>query len=180
MGTRGAGPPFSAQHYQTGATIPEDLFQKLVKARTYRGANAQMRQLGFGFVDLEAASPRVRSYPRMGEDGAAVCRYLRDILQQFNPAALPEGYAMIAAFTHLFASPVGYGAGYYSYKWAEVLDADAFTRFRMEGIFSREAGGAFRENILSKGDSADPAELYRRFMGRDPDPNALLARSGLQ
>jgi oligopeptidase A len=71
---------------------------------------------------------------------------------------------MIAAFTHLFASPVGYGAGYYSYKWAEVLDADAFTRFRQSGIFSSE----------------DPAELYRRFMGRDPDPNALLERAGLK
>jgi len=162
-----------ATHYQTGATIPEELFQKLVAARTYRGANAQMRQLGFGFVDLKLH----RDYDA-ARDGD-VCRYARAILQQFNPAPLPEDYSMIAAFTHLFASPVGYGAGYYSYKWAEVLDADAFTRFRVEGIFSREAGGAFRENILSKGDSADPAELYRRFMGRDPDPNALLARSGL-
>jgi len=162
-----------ARHYRTGAAIPEDLFRKMVGARTYRGANAQMRQLGFGFVDLKLH----RDYDP-ARDGD-VCRYARSILQQFNPATLPEDYSMIAAFTHLFASPVGYGAGYYSYKWAEVLDADAFTRFRTEGIFSREAGGAFRENILSQGDSADPAELYRRFMGRDPDPNALLQRSGL-
>ncbi len=163
-----------ARHYQTGAAIPEDLFRKMVGARTYRGANVQMRQLGFGFVDLKLH----REYDPV-RDGD-VFRYARTILQQFNPAPLPEDYAMIAAFTHLFASPVGYGAGYYSYKRAEVLDADAFTRFRNEGIFSREAGSAFRKYILSKGDSADPADLYRMFMGRDPDPNALLARSGLQ
>jgi oligopeptidase A len=162
-----------ARHYQTGEPIPEDLFQKMKRARTFRAANAQMRQLGFGFIDL---SLHTRYQPARDGD---VMAYSRAILQQYSPAPLPDNHAMIAAFTHLFASPVGYGAGYYSYKWAEVLDADAFTRFRDQGIFSREVGSSFRGEILSKGDSDDPAELYRRFMSRDPDPNALLVRSGL-
>lgn len=162
-----------ARHYQTGEGIPDELLQKMARARTYRGANAQMRQLGFGYVDLKLH--REYSPDRDGD----VILYARNALQPFSAAKFPENYAMIAGFTHLFSSPVGYGAGYYSYKWAEVLDADAFTRFRDEGIFSPEAGQAFREHILSKGDSEDPAELYRRFMGRDPDPDALLLRSGL-
>jgi len=162
-----------ARHWETGEPVPEDLFQKMKRARTFRAANAQMRQLGFGFVDLLL---HTRYAPE--RDGDLV-DYTRRVLQEFTPAPLPPQHAMIAAFTHLFGSPVGYGAGYYSYKWAEVLDADAFTRFRDLGIFSREVGTAFRQKILSKGDSEDPADLYRAFMGRDPDPNALLVRSGL-
>jgi oligopeptidase A len=162
-----------ARHYETGAPIPDDLFQKMKRARTFRAANGQMRQLGFGFIDLNV---HVRYDAQ--RDGDPV-QYARRILQGFSPAPLPAEHAMLAAFTHLFSSPVGYGAGYYSYKWAEVLEADAFTRFRDGGIFSREIGTSFRGEILSKGDSEDPAELYRHFMGRDPDPNALLQRSGL-
>ncbi|MFY9726936.1 MAG: M3 family metallopeptidase [Bryobacteraceae bacterium] len=162
-----------ARHWETGQPVPHELFEKMRRARTFRAANQQMRQLGFGYIDLLL---HVRYSPE--RDGDAV-EYTRRILQEFTPAPLPPAHATIAAFTHLFASPVGYGAGYYSYKWAEVLEADAFTRFRDHGIFSREVGDEFRRNILSRGDSADPAELYRAFMGRDPDPRALLIRNGL-
>jgi oligopeptidase A len=162
-----------ARHYQTGEPIPDDLFQKMLRARNFRSANAQMRQLGFGFMDLAL---HIDYSPE--RDGDAI-DYTRGILQQYAPAPLPPDHAMAAAFTHLFSSPVAYGAGYYSYKWAEVLDADAFTRFRTRGIFSPEVGAEFRDAILARGDSQDPAELYRKFMGRDPDPNALLERSGL-
>ena len=162
-----------ARHYQTGDRVPEDLFQKMKRARTFRAANAQMRQLGFGTVDLKL---HIEYLPDRDGD---VMTFANGIMQQFAAAKLPPDYAMIASFTHLFASPVGYGAGYYSYKWAEVLDADAFSRFRAEGIFSPRVGGEFRERILARGDSEDPAELYRSFMGRDPDESALLERSGL-
>ncbi len=162
---------FLARHWETGATIPEELFQKMKLAKTFRAANSQMRQLGCGFVDL--------ALHREFDFSTGVITYARTILEKFAAAPLPTDYAMIAAFTHLFGSPVGYGAGYYSYKWAEVLDADAFTRFRKEGVFSESAGRDFREKILARGDSEDPALLYRSFMGRDPDPNALLERNGL-
>ncbi len=162
-----------ARHYETGEPVPEALYRNMRRARTFRAANAQMRQLGFGFADLAL---HTRYSPEKDGD---VIEYARNIFQKFSPARLPSDFAMLAAFTHLFADPVGYGAGYYSYKWSEVLDADAFTRFRAGGIFSREIGREFREKILARGDSEDPADLYRLFMGRDPDPNALLERLGL-
>jgi oligopeptidase A len=143
------------------------------RAKNFRAATFQMRQLSFGILDLKLH----REYDP-ARDGDLVA-YARRIMQPMSAAALPDDYAMIASFTHLFADPVGYGAGYYSYKWAEVLDADAFSRFRAEGIFNPRTGGEFRDRILARGDSADPAELYRQFMGRDPDAEALLKRSGL-
>ncbi|HXN46163.1 MAG TPA: M3 family metallopeptidase [Bryobacteraceae bacterium] len=163
-----------ASHYETGAPIPEDLFAKMKRARTFRSANAQMRQLGFAFLDL-----RLHTLYSPSSDGDVI-EYSRRLLGPFSPAPLPPEHATVASFTHLFANPVGYGAGYYSYKWAEVLDADAFTRFRSLGILSGEAGREFREKILARGDSEEPSVLYRDFMGRDPDPEALLARAGLK
>ncbi|MFN9461164.1 MAG: M3 family metallopeptidase [Acidobacteriota bacterium] len=162
-----------ARHHETGAPIPEELFNKMKRARTFRAANAQMRQLSFGIVDLT-----LHTTYSAATDGDVVA-YSRRLLAPFSPTPLPPEHAMINSFTHLFANPVGYAGGYYSYKWSEVLDADAFSRFRAEGVFSAEAGLDFRHQILGKGDSEDPAELYRNFMGRDPDPRALLVRSGL-
>ncbi len=162
-----------ARHWETGRPIPEDLFRRMRQARTFRAANAQMRQLGFAVLDLAL---HARYQPDRDPDPV---EYGRRILQQFSPAPLPEDHALATSFTHLFAEPVGYAAGYYSYKWAEVLDADAFTRFRREGILSPAVGRDFREKILSQGDAEDPAVLFRQFMGRDPDPTALLERLGL-
>ena len=162
-----------ARHYQTGEPIPAALFEKMKRARTFRGANIQMRQLGLGLVDLKLH----REFH--GQGSQDVISFARDILAKFTPAPLPADYAMIAGFTHLFSSPIAYGSGYYSYKWAEVLDADAFTRFQREGIFNTQTGTDYRRHILERGDSEDPALLYRSFMGRDPDANALLERLGL-
>lgn len=161
-----------ARHYQTGEPIPDLLFEKLIQAKNYWAANLGMRQLSFGMLDL---SLHIHYAPTDGD----VVSYARQIMQPFVPAPLPEDYAFVAGFAHLFGHPVGYAAGYYSYKWSEVLDADAFSRFKSEGIFNRQTGQDFISHILSKGNSTDPAELFRRFLGRDPDPKALLARSGL-
>ena len=162
-----------ARHWQTGEPMPEELFRRMRAARTFRAANAQMRQLGFATVDLAL---HIDYDP--ARDGDPVS-YANRILRDFSPAPLPDDYAMLASFTHLFADPTGYGAGYYSYKWAEVLDADAFTRFLREGIFNEKTGREFRDSILARGDSEEPIVLFRRFMGRDPDPQALLVRLGL-
>jgi oligopeptidase A len=162
-----------AKHYETGSPIPDDLLGKMQRARSYRAASVMMRQLGFAAVDLAL---HVTYDPARDGD---VLRFARNAMQPFVTAPFPEDYAMLASFTHLFSSAVGYAAGYYSYKWAEVLDADAFTRFKELGIYSPEAGNSFRLAILERGDSEDPMLLYRAFMGREPKLDALLRRFGL-
>ncbi len=166
-----------AKHHTTGDPIPDELVQKLNRARTFREASAMMRQLGFAHADLTLHE----DYDLESDDPARAdpVAFAREAMSPFAPAPLPEDFAMICSFGHLFASPVGYATGYYSYKWAEVLDADAFSRFDREGVLNREVGEAFRSTILARGDSDDPAQLFRDFMGRDPDPEALLKRSGL-
>ncbi|NND30565.1 MAG: M3 family metallopeptidase [Myxococcales bacterium] len=162
-----------AAHYETGERIPDALYEKMIRARTYRAANAQMRQLGFSAVDL--ALHRDYEPARDGE----VMAYARAIIEAHSATTLPDDYAMLAGFGHVFAHPTGYASGYYSYKWAEVLDADAFTRFKREGITNPEVGRAFREAILSKGNSEEAEKLYEDFMGRGPELDPLLERTGL-
>ena len=162
-----------AAHYESGERVPDELYEKMVRARTYRAANAQMRQLGLAAVDLALH----QSY-EPDRDGD-VMAFGRAILQRHSSTTLPDDYAMLAGFGHIFAHPVGYAAGYYSYKWAEVLDADAFTRFKKEGITNPEVGHAFRDTILSKGNSEEAEKLYQDFMGRGPKLDPLLERAGL-
>ncbi len=167
-----------ARHYQTNEPIPAELLTKMNRARTYRAANAQMRQLGFGIVDLQLHIDfDAKGYRE--KTGGDVIQYSREMMQIYSPAIFPPDHATICSFTHLFSSPVAYGSGYYSYKWAEVLDADAFGRFKEEGVLNPAIGRAFRELILEKGDSEDPSDLYRSFRGREPDQRALLERQGL-
>ncbi|MGK3985670.1 M3 family metallopeptidase [Sorangium sp. So ce136] len=161
-----------ARHHETGAPIPDDLLQRMRAARTFRAGATTMRQLGFAEIDLALHM----DWSPQGDD---VIELAREVLSRYSPVPLPEGYAMIAGFSHLFSSPVGYAAGYYSYKWAEVLDADAFSRFQEEGLFSRQVGDAFRSQILALGDTQDPMDLYKSFRGREPTLDALLQRSGL-
>jgi len=163
-----------ARHHETGATIPDPIYAKMIAAKNFRSAAVTMRQVAFAKLDL-------LMHMRTGEFAgvADVEPKARALVAECLVPTEPPSPTIVKRFTHIFADPVGYAAGYYSYKWAEVLDADAFTRFRREGIFSSAVGAEFVDQVLSRGNSADPAELYRAFMGRDPDLNALLQRSGL-
>lgn len=145
-----------ARHWETGEPIPDDVKDRMLRARTYRAANTLMRQLGFSTVDLLLHTEYDEA--KHGD----VMRFARDVFAKFSPTRLPDDYAMLASFSHLFGAAYGYAAGYYSYQWCEVLEADAFGRFREAGIFDRDVGDAFRRTILARGDTEDPAVLIGR------------------
>ena len=163
-----------ARHHETGAPIPEEIFRQMAAARNFRMACATMRQMALAKLDL-LLHMRTDEFAAAGDVEPLARAAIADCLVGTQPPTP----TIVKRFTHVFADPVGYAAGYYSYKWAEVLDADAFSRFKREGILDAKVGAEFVEKILSKGNSVDPAELYHAFMGRDPDPNALLLRAGL-
>lgn len=158
-----------AKHYQTGEAIPADLIEKLKEAANFMEGYATMRQLSFALLDMAWHS----------KDNGNI-----EDIEKFEKQAISKtdlfpdvaGISTGSAFNHIFSG--GYSAGYYSYKWAEVLDADAFELFKEKGIFNREVAQRFRE-MLSRGGSEPPMELYRKFRGQDPTPKALLKRSGL-
>lgn len=159
-----------AKHYQTGEPIPAELIEKIVAAKNYLAGYGQVRQLHFGYLDMNWHS--LTSVPEM-----SVIEFEQSVLAPYEtlPAVADTGFS--TSFSHIFSG--GYSAGYYSYKWAEVLEADAFSLFKEKGIFNQEVAKSFRENILSKGASDEASVLYRNFRGHDPQPQALMKKLGL-
>lgn len=160
-----------AEHYQTGEKIPADLVQRIIDARNYLAAYAHVRQVSFGLCDMgwhtltEPTAEPVNQFEARSMGAAQVLPYV-------------DGQCTSTSFSHIFAG--GYAAGYYGYKWAEVLEADAFALFKERGIFNREVAASFRENILSKGNSEHPMTLYVRFRGHKPDVQALFKKMGIE
>ena len=159
-----------AAHYETGERIPEELIRKIKDAANFHQGYQTLRQISFGLLDMAYHRQDPSTIPNLAAFEKATMA---------PTSLLPEveGTLMSTSFSHIFQG--GYAAGYYSYKWAEVLDADAFELFLEKGIFDKETANAFKTHILSAGGSAHPSLLYRRFRGRDPRPDALLKRAGL-
>ena len=162
--------PF-AKHYETGEEIPDELIEKISESKNYNVAYSQVRQLQFGLLDMGWHDTET---PLEGSVRDIELNATRDV--QVLPTA--EGTCMSPSFSHIFAG--GYSAGYYSYKWAEVLAADAWSLFKEKGIFNTEVATSFRENVLSKGSTEPEAVLYRNFRGHDPQPEALLRAQGIE
>ncbi len=159
-----------AKHYQTGEPIPAELIEKIVAAKNYLAGYAQVRQLHYGYLDM--AWHTLTELPAEG-----ALEFEQKVLAPYSVMPSVDGAAFSTSFSHIFSG--GYSAGYYSYKWAEVLEADAFSLFKEKGIFNTEVSGSFRENILSKGSTEDADVLYRNFRGHDPQPEALMKKLGL-
>jgi peptidyl-dipeptidase Dcp len=159
-----------AKHYQTGEAIPAELIEKIVAAKNYLAAYGQVRQLHFGYLDMAWHS--LKEVPSV-----STVEFEQSVLAPWGVLPAAEGAAFSTSFSHIFSG--GYSAGYYSYKWAEVLEADAFSLFKEKGIFNTEVADSFRKNILEKGGAEDEAVIYRNFRGHDPQPEALMEKLGL-
>ena len=159
-----------ARHYETGEAMPQELIDKIVASAQFGAAYSCIRQLGFGYLDMAwhtATEPVADAF-------ALETAALKDV----QPFTVVPGCLLAPQFSHIFSG--GYAAGYYSYKWAEVLEADAFAKFKEDGIFNQETAKSFRENVLSKGGTEQPMELYKRFRGHEPQIDALLERDGVK
>lgn len=159
-----------AQHYETGESIPAEMIEKLQASAKFNAGYQSLRQLNFGVLDMAWHG----TYLDQIDD---VVAFEVEATKDTDLFGQYEGMCSSASFSHIFAG--GYSAGYYSYKWAEVLDADAFEYFKENSLFDAEVAKKYKTNILEKGGSEDPAKLYREFRGKDPDPKALLRRDGL-
>lgn len=159
-----------ARHYETGEPIPENLIDRIVQSRKFQAAYNCIRQVSFGLLDMGF-------YTQQEAITEPIEDFEQKMMQSTQLLPHPSGCCMAVQFSHIMSG--GYAAGYYSYKWAEVLDADAFAVFRQAGIFDKDTAEKFRECILSKGDTEPPMELYRRFRGKEPQVDALLERTGV-
>ena len=159
-----------ARHYQTGDPVPQELIDRLLASSQYGAAYACVRQLGFGYIDMAWHSIRE---PYEGDDFKFEYDAVKDV-QAFEPV---DGCIMSPQFTHIFSG--GYAAGYYGYKWAEVIECDAFSKFQEDGIFNRETARSWVDNVLSRGGTEAPMTLYKRFRGREPHIDAMMRRDGI-